>query len=144
MRQRTFLPMLLDVTGSVPSCGTNGPLSPREAREAQAARSPVRAAYRVEVRQRCEDIGRWTTVTVVNDSVTDVRVTDVSAAVARARMRNAMARRPRRASRSCRLAVAVGDRGTAVGREVPADAGTTVHGAVGDVDRSTGVRLGDR
>ncbi len=81
--------LVLLVTG----CGDDGPLSIREVREIQAARarwlaSPVRLAYRFEVRQACfcpEEIGRWNTVTVINDSIVDVRNTQTGEVVPPAR-----------------------------------------------------------
>lgn len=77
----------------VGACADDGPLSIPEIRAIQAARarwvaSPVRAAYRFEVRQSCfctEESVRWNTVTVINDTITDVRATQSGEVVPAAR-----------------------------------------------------------
>lgn len=77
----------------VAGCADDGPLSIKEIREVQAARarwltSPVRAAYRFEVRQSCycpEEFVRWNTVTVINDTIIDVRATQSGEVVPAAR-----------------------------------------------------------
>jgi hypothetical protein len=75
------------------ACSDDGPLSIKEIREIQAARarwlaSPVRAGYRFEVRQSCfcpEEYVRWNTVTVINDTIIDVRATQSGEVVPAAR-----------------------------------------------------------
>lgn len=89
MIMRIRLRSLLTTCLLLAACGGDGPLSIREVREIQLARArwlaaPVRMAYRYEVRQSCfcpSEFTRWNTVTVVNDVVIDVRVTDTEAAV---------------------------------------------------------------
>ena len=87
----TKLVRLLAIVAVLVSCSDDGPLSIRELRDVEKARarwlnSSVRRAYTFEVRQDCYcpvEFVRWNTVTVVNDSVTDVRVTAGDLAVPR-------------------------------------------------------------
>lgn len=78
LAHRTLLAMSLVLAGC---SGIEDPLSGRERRELTRARarwnsSPVRAAYRYELRQSCfcpSEITSWNTVTVVEGVVVDVR-----------------------------------------------------------------------
>lgn len=75
---RTLLAMSLLLAGC---SGIEDPLSGRERRELVSARarwnsSPVRAAYRYELRQSCfcpPEITNWNTITVIDGVVIDVR-----------------------------------------------------------------------